>query len=490
VVPNTVLSNVPIGQPVVLQGKFPFTSTPKTTWNWSVTDPNGAAVGVNDPSSKYPDFIPTVAGAYTVKESGTQVLTITAGLWQGMMTGVNTPDSSCKACHGSTVTSWLASGHLQPLYRGIKETVASGGHYNATSCAVCHTVGYAQYKASVNANGFSDVVATEGGLKFTQGDTDPATTLWGTNPKSSKLIGIQCENCHGPQNSSAHMITDPTMGTIANPNAPVGNSRVSYASEVCASCHGRATNHARYQQWVLGAAAKSGPNNGLSHGNHATYTFNSDYTTGGLGYCQACHRAHGFSAWRNTLPTSPAYASTAVPGLTVNNAQPITCVACHDPHNEGDADVVTSANLTKVGATDGSTYLLPGGFQANGVGMGALCITCHNSRTGVTTASPTGAGLHEDGTPIAAYATPTSYSAPHEACQGDVLMGRNAYWLGADKYNSSSTRSKHSYITDTCVTCHMDLTDTSPYGAAGQKRHDFVPTRDICNKCHTAYSGV
>ncbi|HEY4744755.1 MAG TPA: multiheme c-type cytochrome, partial [Desulfuromonadaceae bacterium] len=401
---------------------------------------------------------------------------------------VNTPDSSCNQCHTATVQSWLASGHLQPLYSGIKETVASGGHYNATSCAVCHTVGYAQYRTATNANGFSDVAAAEGGLKFTQGDPDPATSLWGTNPKASKLIGIQCENCHGPQNSAGHMVSG-SLSDLGTLTVPVGNSRVSYASEVCASCHGRAMNHARYQQWVLGA----GPGK-FSHGNHATYTFNADETTGALGNCQACHSAQGFAAWRKTLPNSPAYANTAVPGLTVSNAQPITCVACHDPHNEGDADMVEAGNLTKVGATEGSTYVLPGGFQANGVGKGALCITCHNSRTGMITAAPysstaPGYNLHEDGTTWAAFATPTSYSAPHEACQGDVLMGRNAYWLGADKYNSTSTRSKHSYITDTCVTCHMDLTDPSPYGAAGQKRHDFVATLDICNTCHTAYSG-
>ena len=59
------------------------------------------------------------------------------------------------------------------------------------------------------------------------------------------------------------------------------------------------------------------------------------------------------------------------------------------------------------GAFDGNTPLLPAGFQANGVGRGALCITCHNSRNG---GSGTTVGLHEDGDPI--FGNPSS---PHTA---------------------------------------------------------------------------
>ncbi len=128
--------------------------------------------------------------------------------------------------------------------------------------------------------------------------------------------------------------------------------------------------------------------------------------------------------------------------------------------------------------------MLPSGFKAVGVGKGALCITCHNSRQGISGGAPY---LHEDGD--VKFGTLASYGAPHEAAQGDVLMGRNGYWLGANRYNSPTTRSKHSYITDTCITCHMQLTDPHPtLGRAGQMRHDFKATPDVCNQCHTSYS--
>lgn len=55
--------------------------------------------------------------------------------------------------------------------------------------------------------------------------------------------------------------------------------------------------------------------------------------------------------------------------------------------------------------------------------------------------------------------------------------------------HAGQTRSKHSYITDTCVTCHMELTTLDPtLSEAGQTRHDFKATPDVCNKCHTASS--
>jgi hypothetical protein len=112
---------------------------------------------------------------------------------------------------------------------------------------------------------------------------------------------------------------------------------------------------------------------------------------------------------------------------------------------------------------------LPAGFQAIGVGRGALCIVCHNTRN----------GLHED--PF----TPTSYTAPHTSAQGDVLMGRNAYFV------TPGARAPHSLITDTCVTCHLRLTpppaDLS-YAGAGTN-HAFRASRAICAECHGAFDG-
>ncbi len=180
----------------------------------------------------------------------------------------------------------------------------------------------------------------------------------------------------------------------------------------------------------------------------------------------------------------------AVPGVvTKANVSPQTCAVCHDPHDEG--TVTTTApgviNDAKVRVTD-NTSLLPGGFIANGVGRGAQCITCHNSRNGEPVSGGGNPTLHEDGdtnwgTQVST--TVNGYNAPHDAAQGDVLMGRNAYYV-------TGARSKHSFLADTCATCHMELTTPPPaFSGGGQfgTNHGFLPSLDICTKCHGSFTG-
>jgi hypothetical protein len=105
-------------------------------------------------------------------------------------------------------------------------------------------------------------------------------------------------------------------------------------------------------------------------------------------------------------------------------------------------------------------------------------IICHNSRNG---GSGTDSFLHQDGDPV--FGSLTSYSGPHEANQGDVLMGYNAYFVGSGNY-----RSPHALITDTCANCHMEQTPPPvllSYNLAGTN-HAFKPSLAICSNCHTA----
>jgi len=113
----------------------------------------------------------------------------------------------------------------------------------------------------------------------------------------------------------------------------------------------------------------------------------------------------------------------------------------------------------------GDTKMLPAGFQALKVGKGALCMTCHNTRN----------AARSDEIP------PTSYSAPHTAAQADVLMGENAYFV------AESQRSPHSYVKDTCVTCHMEATPPPAefsYNQSGTN-HSFAASVEICAECHS-----
>ena len=64
-------------------------------------------------------------------------------------------------------------------------------------------------------------------------------------------------------------------------------------------------------------------------------------------------------------------------------------------------------------------------------------------------------------------------------------MGHNAYYV-------TGARSKHSFLDNTCATCHMELTTPPPaFSGGGQfgTNHGFLPSLDICTKCHGSFTG-
>jgi hypothetical protein len=119
----------------------------------------------------------------------------------------------------------------------------------------------------------------------------------------------------------------------------------------------------------------------------------------------------------------------------------------------------------------GTTPPLMSGFTATDVGTGAICMTCHNGRR----------GLRNDSN----FSVADASRAPHAGPQADVLMGQNMYFA------KTGTRSFHSMIPDSCVTCHMESTDP-PAGLAnrnadgtyGGTNHTFFASTTICTKCH------
>jgi hypothetical protein len=137
--------------------------------------------------------------------------------------------------------------------------------------------------------------------------------------------------------------------------------------------------------------------------------------------------------------------------------------------------------------------MLPAGFAASGMGAGALCITCHNTRNGTepttgafANCNPNGnTYLHEDGDPCGdtVNGPASAFSAPHGfAAQGDVFNGRNAYFAGTV---GTPHLSKHANVENACVGCHMTV---NPDGAHSFKI-DSAKKAEVCANCHGNTSG-
>ncbi len=433
------ISNVPVGLPVLLQGKD------QASYDWMLTLPGGSNAALMDASGRNPEFTPDVMGQYSVRvtdlATGDPVtLVIYAGTWQGVIVGQdadNRPvvNQQCLNCHNGTIapdefTPWKQTGHAE-IFTNMLDT---NTHYGE-GCFACHTVGFNPEGANGGFDDAPDYQAfLDAGLINNPGDN--WTTMLASFPMAAQLANIQCENCHGPQNSPAH-----TQG------AP----RMNLSSNVCATCHGEPLRHGRYQQWQLSA--------------HANYELATE--EGQSGTCSKCHTANGFLAWLPVLDGS-------VPGdpedsvnvtWTEDETHPQTCQTCHDPHAIGTTSGNSDTNATV--RISGDTPLLLAGFIAEDVGRGAICMTCHNTRRGLKNDDTWDGG---DGG-----------RAPHLGAQTDVIMGQNAYFVEVGQ------RSYHSLLEDSCVDCHMEATPPPPdlsYNLGGTN-HTFYARPEICSECHS-----
>ncbi len=502
------INNVPAKMPVLLNAR----GTGPYTWSFT-TRPGGSGAALDATNIKNPYFTPDIVGQYVLNvvttPTGTTVpatdtLTIYAGDWRGAITGVNmnnltaegadygtlVPDSTCTGCHnGSTApdkfATWKSSGHATRFGGGLNE----GGHYGPT-CFSCHTVGFV---STAKGNGgfrdqanYSAFIADTAMFASTADSTRYATM---SNPTGSyyslfRESGIQCENCHGPQNANTTGRTASDFSAAHN-NATT-KTRVSLSSDVCGACHGSPQHHGRFQEWQE------------SETGHASYELAQGEGTNAS--CAGCHSAQGNLIWidqlvnkNNPLRGIPSAKIT----WTADTVQPQTCAVCHDPHNEGMTSGETTDAQPRI---TGNTPKLPAGFAALGVGKGAQCIICHNTRNGgvgSTAADGTTTGdsyLHEDNDPVfgsVVSTTTANYAAPHSPAQGDVLMGHNAYFMGNSGGNSSLYKSPHATIVDTCVDCHMVKTKPPvEYSGYENTNHRFKASMEICSECHGIDSGL
>jgi len=431
------IGKVPNMLPVLLSGKE------QATYNWTLTGPIGSSAAINNGTIRNPTFTPDVTGSYTATESVSgQTLNFVATNWIGSITGEDASgrplSAACTGCHNGTFapdkfTDWRESGHAEIFTNNLNTST----HYG-TGCFMCHTVGF---DTSVSNNGFDDqsdyAAFLDGGL-LNNPSPNNWTTMLSKYPNAAKEANIQCENCHGPQGA-------PHPSTIE-----AGEMDIS--SDVCATCHGEPKRHARFQQW--------------RESNHGNFELAIDRGTSTS--CARCHTGQGFLVYVPQIEGGdPGSLPSSAITWTADTVQPQTCVACHDPHKQGTTSGEPNTATVRI---EGNTPMLPAGFQANGVGRGAVCMVCHNSRNGARNDTT---GTADD-------------REPHTASQTDVIMGQNAYFVSL-----AGTRSPHSLLTDTCATCHMEETPPPAdfsYNLGGTN-HTFSASMTICKDCHGDFDG-
>ncbi len=444
---STGLRNVPLEAPVLAH------AVEAGSYVWALNGPTGSLATLTDGTTQSPYFTPDVGGLYGLEVSDgmggpVSTLQVYAGTWRGVivdqdMNGRPVSDTACTFCHDGNFapdefTPWEDTGHAEIFTNNLNTST----HYSS-NCFACHTVGYdpeADNAGIDEASDYQDFL--DAGLLNNPGDN--WTTVLAQFPETARKANIQCENCHGPQDSNAHGFA-----------GPFGEPRVSLSSDVCASCHGEPLRHARFQQWQLSG--------------HANYELAID--EGDSGSCSRCHTANGFLTWLPVLlgdqPGDPL--DNIVVTWDIEETHPQTCVTCHDPHQVG----TSSGNDPDVNIRiSGDTPPLIAGFQATDVGRGAICMTCHNSRR----------GLRNDST-FDALSASEKARAPHGSAQTDVLMGENAYLVEVGAPGGHATTG------DTCVDCHMKATpppDALSYNQGGAN-HTFYAELTICSECHSPY---
>lgn len=99
---------------------------------------------------------------------------------------------------------------------------------------------------------------------------------------------------------------------------------------------------------------------------------------------------------------------------------------------------------------------------------------CHNSRGGVEVG-----GTLVPRTDANWSTTGDAESLPHHSTAADLLEGQNAYFV------AGGTPGSHASIENTCVQCHMDLTEApGALNLPGATNHTFNADPAVCTNCH------
>jgi len=476
--PASGLRSVPIGLPVWFEGDaLGSDGGAQSTWRFALTPPSGSKATLQGGSRQFVSFTPDITGSYAVTESVSgKSTTVHAATWDGI-SGVPTQPGSgndyavqgcTSTCHvgSAALLATEASGAAPDMFKYWASTrhataTADGldGLLGATfgpTCLTCHALG--DSPAATNG-GFADVAAADAW-------TFPATlapenyaNLVADEPTLAQLANVQCESCHGPKNLDVMGVDD----TAAK----------SYGTAVCAQCHSEADQWKQSLHADLQVAINEATTEGPAPAN-----------------CARCHSAQGFAEYTQELRAGCVAAGSAsclltsdgnppldgganaaeggtyaALGLVPSTVQPLTCAGCHDPH-----DVAQQPFQLRVYDTVPTTLM--NGQAVTGVGAGATCMVCHNSR-------PAFAEVDDFSVSANKLTAASTLITPHNGTQTDVLFGANAYFM------PRLSPSPHLAVTDTCAGCHA-IPTAAQRDAGVSTNHAFATDLSICSTCHSA----
>ena len=129
--------------------------------------------------------------------------------------------------HFDLFTPWAKSGHAEIFTQNV---TTPAGHYTS-ACVSCHTVGF--NAKAVKNNGIDEASDWQASWPPTCSRTALRTNWTKTlanYPATARMANIQCENCHGPQDSAgAHeegrLAQDALVRGVRNLSRRTGASR-------------------------------------------------------------------------------------------------------------------------------------------------------------------------------------------------------------------------------------------------------------------------
>ena len=307
----------------------------------------------------------------------------------------------CVECHEGIHTSELDTRHARAF-----ETLRKKNEHQNPQCLPCHTVGF------------------------------DLPTGFKNESETPHLMGVQCENCHGPAANHAANDSDFTV-----------RPRVELAAQVCGGCHS-VSHFPTYQEWTASGHAKvtedMNPPNRIS----------------------SCGRCHSGSARLSLLKGKPLPAGDA-------NVE-ITCAVCHDPHanhvwtNVLSGVVTTNLLRNPVASTNDFFLRTADDFTAVYNPSINLCAQCHNHRGASWTSSS---------------------RPPHHSPQYNIMLGTvGELPTGAVSVGPSTHATS---IEKQCVGCHMPTDGAGPGQPPSLPHHAFkADSFASCQRCHPDPEGL